>query len=347
MSTEEGRTVREVLKSELLGFIANREASTAASDEASFDALADRVVAFQSSAVPAYGRLVHNRSWESGWRSAPLVPTAVFRELDLTASMFDGADDAAVFHSSGTTAAGGGPGARGRRRVPDLELYHAAMQAPFVRYVLAGDSQPRPWWTLIPSAAALPDSSLSHMTSALAQNLATTTTSTRPTDATGPVLVMTTAFAIVQHLDSVADKGLPPLPPGSRMMLTGGFKGRSRVLDESSLLEAIEDALGIAPADVIAEYGMTELTSQAYGKPFEAPPWLVLRVVDPATNEDLPVGAEGLVAFLDLLNLDNVSAIVTSDLGRLDENGRLTLLGRAPGAILRGCSLTAEDLGIH
>ncbi len=91
---------------------------------------------------------------------------------------------------------------------------------------------------------------------------------------------------------------------------------------------------------------MTELTSQAYGRPFAAPPWLRIRVVDPLSGLDVSAGETGLVAFFDLLNLDNVSALLTGDLGRLDAAGRLTLLGRAEGAVVRGCSLTAEELGV-
>jgi len=164
------------------------------------------------------------------------------------------------------------------------------------------------------------------------------------------VLLLTTSFALVQLLDAAPDRSVR-LPAGSRAMLTGGFKGRSRTLDPGELLALAQARLGLAPEAVADEYGMTELTSQAYaaraGEPLVAPPWLRLRVVDPATHEELPPGRQGLVAFFDLLNLDNVSALVTSDLGVLDERGGLTLRGRAPGAPARGCSLTAEELGVR
>ena len=130
------------------------------------------------------------------------------------------------------------------------------------------------------------------------------------------------------------------------MMLTGGYKGRAREVDADDLLEMIAARLGLDAPQVVPEYGMTELTSQAYGRPFVAPPWLRLRVVDVDTGKDLKAGETGLVAFFDLLNLDNVSALLTGDLGTLDDAGRLTLLGRAEGAVLRGCSLTAEALGV-
>jgi hypothetical protein len=196
---------------------------------------------------------------------------------------------------------------------------------------------------LIPPAAELPDSSLSHMVSALARRLASEVawTDSLASLPDRPAVLLTTAFALVQALEAGPTARLAA---GSRVMLTGGFKGRARELDEDALLALLAARLGVGAAAVVPEYGMTELSSQAYGRPLVAPPWLRLRVVDPDTHADLPAGQRGLVACFDLLNLDNVSAILTGDLGALDAAGGLTLHGRAPGAVLRGCSLTAEEL---
>ena len=164
---------------------------------------------------------------------------------------------------------------------------------------------------------------------------------TRWTEAQEPYLILTTSFALMHLLTGL--HAFPKAPVGSRLMLTGGFKGKTRAVTETELLNRIEDQLGIGASQVRGEYGMTELSSQAYGSPFQSPPWLRMRVVDPVTRIDVAPKNEGLVAFFDLLNLDNVSAILTSDCGMLDSDGRLTLLGRAPGSRTRGCSLQAED----
>ncbi|MCA9517914.1 MAG: hypothetical protein KC635_23400 [Myxococcales bacterium] len=330
---------RERLLADLLAFVA-------APDPGAFDALAARVVAYQARALPEYGRLAALAP-PTGWRDAPLVPTDLFRDLDLCS--LPGA--AATFRTSGTT----GVGRRGARRVPDLRLYDAAMRAPFVAHVLGGDPRPRPWLSLIPTARELPDSSLSHMVSGLAPELATTLTTAmsveggldldaalRALAGDAPLVLLTTGFALVALLDALP--AAASAPPGSRLMLTGGFKGRSRELSEPEVLDLVAARLGVPPARVVPEYGMTELTSQAYGRPLAPNPGLRFRVVDPVTLDDLPAGADGLVACFDLLNLDNVSAILTGDLGRLDERGRLTLHGRAPDAVRRGCSLTAEEI---
>ncbi|PKN57132.1 MAG: hypothetical protein CVU56_12640 [Deltaproteobacteria bacterium HGW-Deltaproteobacteria-14] len=334
---------REALLAELMAFVA-------APDPAAFDALADRVVAYQIGALPAYGRLVAARGGPPpSWRSAPLVPTDLFKDVDLCSHP----GEAAVFRTSGTTV-----GARGARRVPDLGLYDAAMAGPFVAHVLAGDDARRPWLSLVPPVEEAPDSSLSHMVSALAARYASDVlwalhpergvdvraceTFARKAKPKRPVVVLTTAFALAHLLEAIAAP--VPLPPRSRLMVTGGFKGKAREVSEEAQLAEIEWLLGLTPDEVVPEYGMTELTSQAYGRPLVANPGLRLRVVDPRTQADLPPGEVGLVACFDLLNLDNVSALLTGDLGQLDQAGRLTLLGRAPDAVVRGCSLTAEEL---
>ena len=338
--------MREALQRKILAFIAEPHAHD-------FDQLAFELVHYQATSLRAYGRLVEARGGlGADWRSAPLVPTDLFRELDLCSHV--GASHAVTeFKTSGTTT-----GRRGVRRVYDLTLYHAGMMAPFVEHVLAGERTPRPWLSLVPDPADDPASSLSHMVGAIADQLAEHVTWVMTPEgldveracalaraSTEPLIIMTTAFALLHWLDGASEASMQ-LPAGSRMMLTGGFKGRARSVEEPELLALVKARLGLNPDAVVPEYGMTELTSQAYGRPFQAPPWLRLRVVDPEDGADLPCGEVGLVAFFDLLNLDNVSALVTGDLGRLDASGRLTLLGRAPGALLRGCSLSAEELGV-
>ena len=97
---------------------------------------------------------------------------------------------------------------------------------------------------------------------------------------------------------------------------------------------------------------MTELTSQAYtgslggGDPdlFIPPHWMKVRILEPISLVEQPVGEAGLITIFDLANLSSAVHLVTEDLGRADGNG-FRLTGRAAGADLRGCSLTVEELG--
>jgi len=330
------------------------------SEGSSFEALALRVIDYQKKALPAYGRLCGDRVI-AHWTEAPLVPTELFRELDLC-SLPVGSNDR-VFQTSGTTH-----GKRGRRRVPDLHIYDAAMAEPFIQWVLGGDRTRRRWVSLIPPADAMPDSSLSHMVSALCEPLATETfwgmdRHGLDLDAAlhgmneglgvgdNPIIMVTTAFALVELIDKA--KYLVKLAPGSRVMVTGGFKGKKESIGEPELFALIKKKLGVPKENVVSEFGMTELSSQAYGvgigangkTPLHPMASLRFRLLDPETAAPITeVGTSGLVACFDLLNLDNVSAILTSDLGQMTADGALVLEGRRSGAVPRGCGLTAEEL---
>src|SRR5262249_4646946 len=89
-----------------------------------------------------------------------------------------------------------------------------------------------------------------------------------------PVYILGTAFLFVhllEHLERRQQRFI--LPPGSRAMETGGYKGRSRVLAKAELHELIRRQLGVE--EIVCEYGMSELSSQAYAKAgvFHFPPW--------------------------------------------------------------------------
>jgi hypothetical protein len=80
-----------------------------------------------------------------------------------------------------------------------------------------------------------------------------------------PSLFLGTAFSFVHLLDFLAERNLRfDLPAGSRVMETGGYKGRSHALPKTELHQLITERLGVPPSHIICEYGMSELSSQAY-----------------------------------------------------------------------------------
>jgi acyl-coenzyme A synthetase/AMP-(fatty) acid ligase len=102
----------------------------------------------------------------------------------------------------------------------------------------------------------------------------------------------------------------------------------------------------------VNQYGMTELGSQFYDSALRepeaprrklAPPWARVRLLDPATGEDAEPGAVGMIAIVDLANTGSVLAVQTADLGRRVADG-FEVLGRAPGAEERGCSVAADAM---
>jgi hypothetical protein len=174
-----------------------------------------------------------------------------------------------------------------------------------------------------------------------------------------PLLLLGTAFALVRLLDDLGSARLP-LPVGSVVMQTGGFKGKTREVSMEELREGVTHALQLGPGRVVGEYGMTELTSQLYegtlregalaarhpeaapGTYYE-PHWLRVTPVDPVTLLPVPEGELGLARFIDVGNVDSAVCVVTQDLVRRVDGG-IRLLGRQPGAPPRGCSLAVEAL---
>ena len=259
-------------------------------------------------------------------------------------------------------------GRSGRHYLETPALYDAALLAGFDRAMLADGALLR-YAMLVPDPRERPHSSLGYMMETIARergdgaegwylrddgiDVPRLTSDVARAGAGGtPVCVATTAFALVALLDALdADARTLPLPPGSRVMETGGFKGRSRIVSRDDLYRRAAAAFGIDEADIVAEYGMTELSSQYYDSPasrraarrIKTPvPWLRPIVVD-ADGRPVPDGVVGAIRHVDCANRSSVVAIETEDLGAMTAGG-LVLLGREEGAAARGCSLDAEDL---
>lgn len=161
-----------------------------------------------------------------------------------------------------------------------------------------------------------------------------------------PVLLLGTAFSFVQLLDELDATGRRfLLPRGSRVMETGGYKGRTRVLPKAELHDLITEQLGVPTSHIICEYGMSELSSQAYdaqipggSRMFQFPPWARAQIISPETGREVADGETGLIRVFDLANVFSVLAVQTEDLGVRRGEG-FELIGRAPEAEPRGCSL--------
>ncbi len=162
-----------------------------------------------------------------------------------------------------------------------------------------------------------------------------------------PVCIAATSFALVRLLDAMSERNRRfELAAGSRIMGTGGFKGRTRVVERDVLETRLCERFGLRPGAVFFEYGMTELCSQYYDvagtRSYVGPPWLRPRVVGP-DRRTLPQGEIGSLLHVDLANRSSCIAIQTEDIGMQSADG-LVLIGRDRKAALRGCSLDAEGL---
>ncbi|HEX8296941.1 MAG TPA: hypothetical protein VF593_11605 [Chthoniobacteraceae bacterium] len=281
------------------------------------------------------------------WRDIPAVPQSAFKHALL--SVVSSSQTGKTFLTSGTTGEG-----RGAHHFLDTSLYERAARAGWLRL----DLPKLPHLVLAPSAADAPQSSLAHMFTALAPLAAATENfvdgqgrldSARLIAAlqrtTEPVGLLGTALAFLNLFEAMEEEHVV-LPPGSFALETGGYKGSGREIPKAQLYAQFTEHLGLPPTDVLNEYGMTELSSQAYtrglGEPHLAPPWLRFLVIDPETGAEVEPGESGVLRLFDLANLGSVVAVETQDLAVRLEDG-FELIGRDPGAIPRGCSRQADE----
>jgi hypothetical protein len=161
-------------------------------------------------------------------------------------------------------------------------------------------------------------------------------------DPTEPVIVLAVTSALLRLADWADGRARTwHLPAGSTIVDTGGCKGYPRSVSRLEILARYGRVFGVTADQVVNEYGMTELCSQFYARGDQAhgvPPWVRTLVCDPATGVEVAPGEIGCLRHFDLANLGSVLAIQTEDLGRATDGG-FQLLGRAPFATTRGCSL--------
>lgn len=326
-----------------------------------FDALAVDLARFQARHVPGYARLCAARGVVPerirSAAEAPPVPTDAFKLATVFA--FSPERAAVTFRTSGTTV-----GARGAHPMRITSTYDAAALA-FGRAMLAPDLEPPvPVLVLGPSQEAAPDSSLAHMCATFARAWGDGAWFLREGEldvdglrrrvaelgAGRPAIVLATSLALAHLVDLAASV---PLPPGSRIMQTGGFKGRKREVDGAELRRSVARVFGVDERRVVSEYGMTELSSQFWegtlaraatpAGVYREPPWARVVPVHPETLVPVAHGETGIARIEDLANVDSAFAVLAADLVRRVDRG-FELLGRAPGAVPRGCSIAVDEM---
>ncbi len=327
-------------------------------DDATFEALTLEVFAWQRGRNPTLARIAEmtlGGGTPRGLDAIPAVPTEVYRHARV--ACFDPSRDVRVFATSGTTGE-----LPGLHPFADLGLYSAGCVSAARRALL-----PLPRYRCAFAALSereAPRSSLSFMLARFAevwdpdatcpfvvhdQRIDTGALLAIVSEARSegfPVALLGASWALVHALDAM-DRECP-LPEGSVVMPTGGFKGRSRDLDPSAFEAMLRARFAVPRSSIVGEYGMTELSSQAYeaaeslGR-YRCPLWMRVSALDPERLLPVADGEVGLLRVIDLLNLGSAVAVQTSDLGRCHRDG-FELLGRAPGATPRGCARSMDHL---
>lgn len=128
------------------------------------------------------------------------------------------------------------------------------------------------------------------------------------------------------------------------VMETGGMKGHREELPKEAFHRILCEGFGVEK--IHSEYGMAELTSQAYSKGenrFFCPPWMRVAVRDVNDPRDIRFAAgRGGLNIIDLANYYSCAFLQTEDVGRLYADGSFEVEGRIDHSEIRGCNLLVQ-----
>lgn len=330
-----------------------------------FDQLALKLFAYQYTANAAYRSFCQRRGATvrnvRSWSDIPAVPIDAFKALELRCAPPAPTDR--IFMTSGTTDAA----VRGRNIHPLLDVYDLSMSRNFAQRFMRGAAR-MPMGILFPDEVAMPHSSLAHYLALARRDFGSSDSryfvTPQGMDLEGlwqfletaeqssqPCALLGASFSFVHAMDALHQEGRTfSLPPGSRLLDTGGYKGQSRELPLGAFYDGLSRTFGVPRTHCTNMYGMTELSTQFYDDGNAAAPpsvksgphWARSRLVEPVSGRAMPAGERGILVHCDLANFNSVTTILTQDMGQAAEGG-FVLLGRAEGAEAKGCSLAVEQ----
>ena len=267
----------------------------------------------------------------------PHLPIELFKTHDVYCG---DKEPEAVFTSSATTGM-----TPSRHAMRSLALYEEAFRRSFRTFY--GDPARWSLYALLPNYLRRKGSSLVYMADRLIADCGSGGFYLDDCDALlrdmaadpKPKILLGVSYA----LWDLAERYAPKLRD-TIVMETGGMKGYREELPKERFHRILCDAFG---TDAIhSEYGMAELTSQAYsqgGNRFRCPAWMRGAARD--VNEPVrrrPAGARGGLNITDLANRWSCAFIETQDVGRVFADGSFEIDGRIGHADIRGCNLLVQ-----
>lgn len=267
----------------------------------------------------------------------PHLPIGLFKTHDIYCG--DAAPEA-VFTSSSTTGM-----TPSRHAMRSLALYEQAFRASFRTFY----GEPRRWslYALLPNYLRRKGSSLVYMADRLIADCGSggfyLDDYERLLDDMAadpkPKILLGVSYA----LWDLAERYSPKLKD-TVVMETGGMKGYREELPKEEFHRILCDAFGV---EVIhSEYGMAELTSQAYslgGNRFRCPGWMRVEVRDINDPFELLLdGSRGGINITDLANRWSCAFIQTEDVGKRFTDGSFDIEGRIDHSDIRGCNLLVQ-----
>lgn len=313
------------------------------SNEVQFEDYALRLFRYQAQRCEPYRRYTEllgiDPAEVSKVEDIPFLPIELFKSSDVYCG--EGAPEI-VFTSSNTGAT-----QPSRHLMASLETYRQAFTRAFEHFY--GKSEEWSIYGLLPNYLEREGSSLVYMVDTLIKRCGSGGFYLNDYEKLikdierdpKPKILLGVSYA----LWDVAEQYAPKLE-NTIIMETGGMKGRRRELSKSELHKILCEGFGVEA--IHSEYGMAELTSQAYSKGnglFYTPRWmrvLVRDVNDPFDHS--PNGMRGGIDIIDLANISSCAFIQTQDIGRLEKDGGFVIEGRIAGSDIRGCNLLIHNM---
>ena len=310
-------------------------------DPAVFDAAALELFRFQAAACPPYREYLERIGVRSEdvreFRRIPFLPIELFKSHEVYCGEVP---PEAVFTSSATTGM-----VPSRHPMRSLALYEQAFRGAFRTFY----GEPARWslYALLPNYLRRKGSSLVYMADRLIADCGSGGFYLDDCDALlrdmaadpKPKILLGVSYA----LWDLAERYAPKLRD-TIVMETGGMKGYREEIPKEEFHRILCDAFGVEA--IHSEYGMAELTSQAYsqgGNRFRCPAWM--RVVCRDVNDPfdlLPAGRRGGLNIVDLANRWSCAFIQTQDVGQVAADGSFVVEGRIDHAEIRGCNLLVQ-----
>lgn len=276
-------------------------------------------------------------------RSIPFLPISFFKSHQIKTGQYP---EECYFESSGTTGS-----VNSRHAIKRLSAYLANTEMNFREHY--GDPSTYCFLALLPSYLEKGNSSLVAMADhliKLSQHplggffLRDTdrlhSTLQQLEDAGQAVILLGVTYALIDFASAY------PLKLNNTIVMeTGGMKGRKKELTRAELHAFLKERWGLG--SIHAEYGMTELQSQAYShgngifRSSSSMQVLLRSPDDPFEvweSHEYPMRT-GIINVVDLANVDSISFVATDDFGRFTTDGCFEILGRIDNADVRGCSL--------
>lgn len=316
-------------------------------DRAHFEELAVDLFHFQYKHNPVYNQYVNSLpivgQAVKSLADIPFLPIQCFKTHTVKTTAFE---PQAVFESSGTTQT-----INSRHYIRDLSLYRKSFMTAFRQFY--GPVQDWCVIGLLPSYLERRHSSLVVMVDELIRQSGHAASGfylyeheklhglLQQLEEQGQkTILIGVTFALLDFAEKF------PLPlKHTVIMETGGMKGRREEITRQQVHDILKAAFGL-PA-IHAEYGMTELLSQAYSAGagiLHCPPWMKAMVREEDDPFEVRHAGSGILNVIDLANIYSCSFIATEDVARVYENGSFEVQGRMDNSDIRGCSLMVTGM---